>query len=65
MFTSFSAALTGLAANEVGVDSLLNVPGPGNHSDSDARVSELLHGLIGIGLSPREMECVRLKRNIS
>ena len=47
--------------NEVGVDSLLNVPGPGHHSDTDGRVSELLHGLMQIGLSPREMECVRLR----
>jgi RNA polymerase sigma-70 factor (ECF subfamily) len=47
--------------NEIGVDSLVNVPGPGDHSDTDGRVSELLQGLIQIGLSPREMECVRLR----
>jgi DNA-binding CsgD family transcriptional regulator len=47
--------------NEVGVDSLVNVACTRHHPDSDGRVSELLHGLIQIGLSPREMECVRLR----
>jgi RNA polymerase sigma factor (sigma-70 family) len=47
--------------NEVGVDSLLNMPCPTHHPDTGGRVSDLLHGLIQIGLSPREMECVRLR----
>ena len=47
--------------NEVGVDSLLNMPGPAQHPDNDGRASDLLQGLLQIGLSPREMECVRLR----
>jgi RNA polymerase sigma-70 factor (ECF subfamily) len=47
--------------NEVGVDSLLNMPCPAHHPDNDGRVSDLLQGLTQIGLSPREMECVRLR----
>jgi RNA polymerase sigma factor (sigma-70 family) len=47
--------------NEVGVDSLLNMPCPAHHPDNDSRVSDLLQGLTQIGLSPREMECVRLR----
>jgi RNA polymerase sigma-70 factor (ECF subfamily) len=47
--------------NEVGVDSLLNMPCPAHHPDNDCRVSDLLQELVQIGLSPREMECVRLR----
>src|SRR3954466_15742639 len=47
--------------NEVGVDSLVNMPCPGHSPGTDGRVSDLLHGLIQIGLPPREMECVRLR----
>lgn len=47
--------------NEVGMDSLLNVPCPANHPEASSRVSELLQGLLQIGLSPREIECVRLR----
>jgi RNA polymerase sigma-70 factor (ECF subfamily) len=47
--------------NEVGVESLRNMPGPAEHPEAGARASELLQGLGQIGLSPREMECVRLR----
>jgi len=47
------------ARHEVGIESLLNVPGPA-HTEA-SRVSELLQGLLQIGLSPREIECVRLR----
>jgi len=47
--------------NEVGVDSLLNMPSPAQPPDNDGRASDLLQGLMQIGLSPREMECVRLR----
>jgi DNA-directed RNA polymerase specialized sigma24 family protein len=47
--------------NEVGVESLLNMPCPAHHPDTDDRVSDLLQGLRQIGLSRREMECVRLR----
>ena len=41
------------ARHEVGIDSLLNVPGPA-HPEAVSRVSELLQGLLQVGLSPRE-----------
>ncbi len=47
--------------NEVGVESLRNVAGPAERREGDGRASELLQGLRQIGLSPREMECVRLR----
>jgi RNA polymerase sigma-70 factor (ECF subfamily) len=47
--------------NEVGVESLLNVAGPVQRPNADERVSDLLQGLLEIGLSPREIECVRLR----
>jgi RNA polymerase sigma factor (sigma-70 family) len=47
--------------NEVGMDSLLNVPCPAHHPETDGRVSDLLQALLQIGLSPREIECVRLR----
>jgi RNA polymerase sigma-70 factor, ECF subfamily len=46
--------------HEVGIESLLNVPGPA-HPEVAVGVSELLQGLLQIGLSPREIECVRLR----
>ncbi len=46
--------------HEVGIESLLNVPGPA-HPEAVSCVSGLLQGLLQIGLSPREMECVRLR----
>jgi len=47
--------------NEVGVDSLLNMPCPAHRPDNEGRVSDLLQELVQIGLSAREMECVRLR----
>jgi RNA polymerase sigma-70 factor (ECF subfamily) len=47
--------------NEVGMESLRNVAGPAEPTETDGRASELLQGLRQIGLSPREMECVRLR----
>jgi DNA-binding CsgD family transcriptional regulator len=43
------------------VESLLNMPCPAHLSDTDRGVSDLLQELVQIGLSPREMECVRLR----
>jgi len=47
--------------SKVGIESLANVPGPAPHSEFDNRVSDLLEGLPRIGLSARELECVRLR----
>jgi RNA polymerase sigma-70 factor (ECF subfamily) len=47
--------------NKVGIESLDNLPCPAHHSESYSRVSDLLRELPQIGLSPREMECVRLR----
>ena len=47
--------------NEVGVEALHNVAGPAEQPGADVRAVELLQGLRQIGLSPREMECVRLR----
>ncbi len=47
--------------NEVGMESLINVPCPAAHPEAGGQVSDLLQGLWQIGLSPREMECVRLR----
>jgi len=47
--------------NEVGMESLHNVPGPAERTETDGRAFELLRGLRQIGLTPREMECVRLR----
>jgi len=47
--------------NEVGMESLLNLPCPAHLSDTGRGVSDLLQELMQIGLSPREMECVRLR----
>jgi RNA polymerase sigma factor (sigma-70 family) len=47
--------------NEVGMESLRNVPGPAARPEADGPASDLLQGLRQIGLSPREMECVRLR----
>jgi RNA polymerase sigma-70 factor (ECF subfamily) len=48
------------ARNEVGLESLLNLACPA-HPETDSRLSDLLRGLLRIGLSPREIECVRLR----
>lgn len=47
--------------NEVGMESLRNVACPAHHPEADGPVSDLLRGLPEIGLSPREIECVRLR----
>jgi RNA polymerase sigma factor (sigma-70 family) len=47
--------------NEVGVEALLNMPGPTLRPHAGRPVSNLLEGLLEIGLSPREIECVRLR----
>ncbi|MGB9455693.1 MAG: sigma-70 family RNA polymerase sigma factor [Bryobacteraceae bacterium] len=49
------------ARHEVGIESLRNLPCPARVPEADGRVSELLRGLLQIGLSPREMDCVRLR----
>jgi RNA polymerase sigma factor (sigma-70 family) len=46
--------------HEVGIEWLLNVPCPA-HPEDHSRISELLRRLLQIGLSPREIECVRLR----
>jgi RNA polymerase sigma factor (sigma-70 family) len=47
--------------NEVGVESLRNVPAPAHHPEAGGPVNDLLQGLLEIGLSPREIECIRLR----
>ena len=47
--------------NEVGVESLRNVPSPAYHPEGGGPVADLLQGLLEIGLSPREIECIRLR----
>jgi RNA polymerase sigma-70 factor (ECF subfamily) len=47
--------------NEVGVESLRNVPCPAYPGEPDGPFPGLLQGLLGIGLSPREIECIRLR----
>ena len=47
--------------NEVGMESLLNVPCPAPDPEGGRQVADLLQGLLQIGLSPREIECVRLR----
>ena len=51
----------GGSRNEVGMESLRNVPCPATHPEANRHVSDLLEGLLEIGLSPREIECVRLR----
>jgi RNA polymerase sigma-70 factor (ECF subfamily) len=46
--------------NEVGVESLANLATPAPHAESE-NLSDLLRRLPQIGLSTREMECVRLR----
>jgi len=49
------------ARNEIGLETLFNMPGPPTDGDPDERLGELLRGLRHYGLSPREAECVRLR----
>lgn len=51
----------GSRREEVGTDLLSNLPGPADLPAFDADVWELLRGMPEIGLSPRELECVRLR----
>jgi len=48
--------------NEVGLESLRNVPSPAaSRPEAAGPVADLLQGLLEIGLSPREIECIRLR----
>jgi len=47
--------------NNVGLESLANLPGPAHPAECHLRVSDFMQGLPQIGLSAREMECVRLR----
>ncbi|HMD72156.1 MAG TPA: RNA polymerase sigma factor [Bryobacteraceae bacterium] len=47
--------------NEVGMESLRNLPCPAGRPETDGPVSNLLKVLLEIGLSPREIECIRLR----
>jgi RNA polymerase sigma factor (sigma-70 family) len=47
--------------NAAGMESLRSMPGPAHPPESDGCVADLLQGLPQAGLSPREMECVRLR----
>jgi RNA polymerase sigma-70 factor (ECF subfamily) len=47
--------------NEVGMDSARNMACPEDRPESGGQVADLLHELRQIGLSPREIECVRLR----
>ena len=51
----------GSRREEVGTDLLRNLPGPAEIPALDANVWDLLQAMPEIGLSPREMECVRLR----
>lgn len=46
---------------EVGMESLLNLPGPDELPELEAGILDVLQSMPEIGLSPREMECVRLR----
>ncbi len=47
--------------NQVGMESVSNSLSQPSYSESSGPVSNLLDALHGIGLSPREVECVRLR----
>jgi RNA polymerase sigma factor (sigma-70 family) len=47
--------------NQVGMESLHDAPFQPGHQDTAGPVSNLLDGLLEMGLSPREVECVRLR----
>jgi RNA polymerase sigma-70 factor, ECF subfamily len=46
---------------EAGADCLRNLPAPGRPAPGGDSIFDRLHGLPDLGLSPREMECVRLR----
>jgi RNA polymerase sigma-70 factor (ECF subfamily) len=47
--------------NDIGLDSLRNTPGPGRTPETDYGRIEALERALGTTLSPREVECVRLR----
>jgi RNA polymerase sigma factor (sigma-70 family) len=47
--------------NEVGLEALRNVPCPASPSESVGPLADLLRGLLEIGLTRREIECIRLR----
>jgi RNA polymerase sigma-70 factor (ECF subfamily) len=47
--------------NEIGLDSLSNTAGSGHDPETDYRRVEALERTLGTALSPREVECVRLR----
>ena len=49
------------ARNEIGVDSLLNLPSRPYRPEPMDQVTELLRDLAQMGLSPREIEAIRLR----
>jgi RNA polymerase sigma-70 factor (ECF subfamily) len=51
----------GSRREEVGMEFLHNLAAPAELPELDANVWDLLRGMPEIGLSPREMECVRLR----
>ena len=49
------------ARNHAGIEALVNVASPAYRPESASQIGEMLQGLAPIGLSAREMECVRLR----
>jgi RNA polymerase sigma factor (sigma-70 family) len=49
------------ARNHAGIEALVNVASPAHCPESASQVAAMLQGLAPIGLSAREMECVRLR----
>jgi RNA polymerase sigma-70 factor (ECF subfamily) len=47
--------------NEIGLESLVNSPGPGRDPEAEYARFELLRRALRTALSPRETECVRLR----
>ena len=47
--------------NEVGVESLRNLPCPAYRPETGEPFSDLLTEILELGLSPREIECIRLR----
>jgi RNA polymerase sigma-70 factor (ECF subfamily) len=45
----------------VALDSLAHMPGPAHPAEGNLHISDFMQGLPQIGLSAREMECVRLR----
>jgi RNA polymerase sigma-70 factor (ECF subfamily) len=47
--------------HEIGLDSLRNTPGPGHNPETEYVRTEALEKALGSALSPREIQCVRLR----